>query len=82
MKSSRCPQPRERDYSTTAEESPTVNPFYHRSFLRTRENFEEETMQSSKTLDQQILEKFALLTEENQMQVLAMLTVILSGGAA
>ena len=39
-------------------------------------------MQSSKTLDQQILEKIARLTEENQMQVLAMLTVILSGGAA
>ena len=48
-----------------------------------QENFEEETMQSSsKLLDQQILEKFASLTEENKMQVLAMLTIILSGGAA
>ncbi len=39
-------------------------------------------MQSSKTMDQQILEKFALLTEENQMQIIAALTLMLSGGAA
>lgn len=39
-------------------------------------------MQSSKPLDQQILEKFMLLTEENQMQIIAALTLMLSGGAA
>jgi hypothetical protein len=31
----------------TEEESPTVNSFYHRGFLHTRENFEEETMNNN-----------------------------------
>lgn len=39
-------------------------------------------MQSSKTLDQQILEAFSRLTEENQMQIMAALALMLSGGAA
>ena len=70
-------------YAQTTQRKPLRSKFIICSAAAPRqENFEEETMQSSKSLDQQILEKFALLTEENQMQIIAALTLMLSGGAA
>lgn len=71
-------------YAQTTQRKPLRSKFIICSAAAPRqENFEEETMQSSLTeLEQKILEKFAMLTPENQIEVLESLVRMLAGGAA